>query len=158
MRAVVPWSLFAASLILNVVFLSGALVGGAKQLAMQEAADGPADGGVADRLGLSEAQRDALQDLRDRVRQRGEEVRGATTELRQSLLAKVAAERFDREAFKKTLAEASEQRRAMFVDVAEMLHGYVQKLSPEQRADLLEMAQDRGFLNAMIFGAGAPSG
>ena len=28
MRAVLPWSLFAASLVLNLVFLSGVMVGG----------------------------------------------------------------------------------------------------------------------------------
>jgi Spy/CpxP family protein refolding chaperone len=157
MRAVLPWSLFAASLVLNLVFLSGAMVGGARELAKQQAVDGPA-AGLADRLDLSAAQRDALEDLRAQARQRGDEVRSATAELRQSLLAEMAAERFDREAFKETLSEASEQRRAMFVDVAEMLHGYFQKLSPEQRADVLEMAQDQGFLKALIFGSGAPSG
>ena len=157
MRAVLPWSLFAASLVLNLVFLSGAMVGGARELAKQQAVDGPA-AGLADRLGLSAVQRDALDDLRAQARQRGDEVRGATAELRQSLLAEMSAKNFDREAFKETLSEASERRRAMFVDVAEMLHGYFQKLSPEQRADVLEMAQERGFLKALIFGAGGPGG
>ena len=151
MRAAIPWTLFAASLVVNIVFLSGAMVSGAKELAKQQAVQGPT-GDLVAQLKLDDAQRAGLEELREKARARGLAMREATGDLRQNLLATLAAPDFDRDAFSETLNEASAARRAMFIDLAEMLHGYLGSLDETQRNRVLAMAEDRGFLKAMMFG------
>ena len=157
MRAAIPWTLFAASLVVNVVFLSGAMVSGARELAKQQTVQSPGSDLVA-QLNLDDSQRAGLDALREQARARGMAMREATVDLRQGLLVLLAAPEFNRETFTETLNEASVARRAMFIDVAEMLHGYLQSLDEGQREQVLVMAEDRGFLKAMLFGPeGGPS-
>ena len=127
MRAAIPWTLFAASLVVNVVFLSGAMVSGARELAKQQTAQSPGSDLVA-QLKLDDSQQAGLDTLRDQARARGLAMREATGDLRQGLLVLLAEPEFDRARFTETLNEASSARRAMFIDVAELLHGYLQSL------------------------------
>jgi len=154
MRAAVPWTLFAASFVVNLVFLGGVLMSGGREMVHETAVElPPAD--VTDPLALTEAQAAGLAALRDRVQERGAALREASGALRQELLGLLAKPAFDRAAFGERLHAASAQREAQFLEIAEMLHGYLQDLSAEQRADLLQRAQDRGFMKALLFGGAA---
>jgi len=153
MRAAVPWTLFAASLIVNVVFLSGVLTSGGRELARQAALELPQDDDVAAPLDLTEAQAADLEALRAAARERGARLREVSTALRQDLLSFLDKADFDRAALAARLHEASIQREDQFIELAELLHGYLQKLTPAQRAELLERSQDRGFLKALLFGS-----
>lgn len=151
MRVAVPWTLFAASLVVNVVFLSGVLTSGGRELVRQTALELPPED-VAEPLALDDTQQAALAALRDEANERGTTLREASNGLRQDLLSLLAAADFDKAAFAESLQRASAQREAQFIELAGLLHSYLQELTPAQRADLLDRAQERGFLKALLFG------
>jgi len=152
MRAAVPWTLFAASLVVNVVFLSGVLMSGGREPLRQAAFEMPPED-VAAPLALNAAQQSGLAALRDQARAQGADLREVSDKIRQDLLGLLAQAEFDRAAFTQRLHEVSLQRETHFLDLAERLHSYLQDLSVPQREDLLERAKARGFLKSLLLGS-----
>ena len=113
---------------------------------------------VAERLGLSDAQHEALMLLRERAEVRMPGLRQAEAPVRAAILQEVAKPSFDRDLVMGMLAERDEERRPYLTEYAEDLHGFLVTLTPEQRAQFLEMATDRRFLRQVYLGAGGSSG
>jgi len=149
-----PWVLFAASLLLNAVFLAGAVFG----WATLKAPFLPNSSGLAavtQELDLSPEQAVALQALRQDFVSRRKEMKQSRGARRGALLAALAEENFDRPGLEEMMTERLADRRIFFADMAEALHGYLQSLSPEQRERFLELAAEPGFLrNVMSDGKG----
>ena len=96
MQARLPWILFAVSLAANVFIVAGAAF---TIYSKHETAEAPEAGRdlVAERLGLSEDQREALRDLRERAEMRRYGMREAVGPMRQAVLEHVASATFDRD-------------------------------------------------------------
>ena len=155
MQARLPWILFAVSLAANVFIVAGAAF---TIYSKHETAESPEAGRdlVAERLGLSEDQREALRDLRERAEMRRYGMREAVGPMRQAILEHVASATFDRDRVMRLLEDWSEERRMYFAEYAEDLHGYLATLRPEQRARFLELAREPGILR-LVFGRPRPT-
>ncbi len=149
MQRKLPWMLFAASMALNILFVSGFLVGQASSGQADSAASKLEE--VAERLSLSDEQRQGLVDLRGRLAERRAGMRDQKQAQRQAMWAEMAKPEFDRAAFEDQLSARFDQRRDFFVEFAESLHGYLATLSPEQRTDFIAMAEERGFMRKLFF-------
>ncbi len=145
-----PWVLFAASLLLNAVFLAGAVFGWTT-LKAPFLADSSGLTVVTQELSLSPEQAAAMQVLRQDFASRRKEMKQSRGARRGRLLAALAEESFDRPALDAMMTERSAERRTFFADMAEALHGYLQSLSPEQRERFLELAAEPGFLRKVMF-------
>ncbi len=149
MRAKLLWILLGVSLAANLFFAAGAvysLYGGEHRgwRAKVSVDD------VAERLGLSPAQRDALQALRDQAPDTPRPSREERAERRATFLAELAEPEFDRARVQALMAERMTRRQERILGRAEALHGYLATLDPEQRAGFLEMAKERGFLRGLF--------
>lgn len=145
-----PWVLFSASLLLNVVFLAGAVFGWST-LKAPFLADSSGLAVVTEELALSPEQAAALKALRQDFVSRRKEMRQSRGARRGALLATLAEEDFDRPALEEMMNERLASRRVFFADMAEALHGYLQSLSPEQRERFLDLAAEPGFLRKVMF-------
>ena len=145
-----PWVLFAASLLLNAVFLAGAAFGWST-LKAPFAGDGSGLAQVTEELSLSPEQAAAFKALRQDFASRRQEMGQSRGTRRGALLAALTGEEFDRPALEEKMDERLAGRRVFFADMAEALHGYLQSLSPDQRARFLELAAERGFLRKAMF-------
>lgn len=157
MSSRLPWFLFAVSLAGNLFFGAGVAYTVYKERRVTESAEARVDV-VAERLGLSDAQHEALMLLRERAEVRMPGLRQAEAPVRVAILKEVAKPSFDRELVMGMLAERDEERRPYFAEYAEDLHGFLVTLRPEQRAQFLEMATDRRFLRQVYLGAGGRPG
>ncbi len=149
MRAKLVWILLGVSLAANLFFAAGAvysLYGGEHRgwRAKVSVDD------VAERLGLSPAQRDALQALRDQAPDTARPSREERAARRATFLAELAEPEFDRARVQALMAERMTRRQERILGRAEALHGYLATLDPEQRAGFLEMAKERGFLRGLF--------
>ncbi len=149
MKGKLVWILLGVSLAANVFFAAGALYsfyggdhrGWRKEVSIDS---------VAEQLALSPGQRDGLQALRDRARDRPRPSREARAARRASFLAELAEPEFDRARLQALMAERRVGRQERILSRAEALHGYLATLDPEQRAGFLEMAKERGFLRGLF--------
>jgi Spy/CpxP family protein refolding chaperone len=149
MKGKLVWILLGVSLAANLFFAAGALYsfyGGDHRGRYAEVSVDS----VAERLALSPAQRDALQALRDRARNRPRPSREEYQQRRATFLARLAEPEFDRARLQALMAERTAGRQESILDRAEALHGYLAALDPEQRAGFLEMAKQRGFLRGLF--------
>lgn len=145
MKTKLPWVLFAASLLLNIAFLSGSFLG----------ADDSSDGAkpdVAEVLELDSAQQQALTDLRAAMAGRREARRERRKAFKEALIATLKAPAFDATALEPVLEGSSDNRRLGMLAMAEGLHGLYQTLTPEQRRSFKEAAEERRFLWRLVFG------
>ena len=149
MKGKLVWILLGASLAANLFFAAGAIyafyggdVRGGHAAVSVDA--------VAERLDLSQAQRDGLQALRDQARNRPRLSREERAERRAAFHAELAEPEFDRARLQALMAERMTRRQERILGRAEALHGYLATLDPEQRADFLEMAKERGFLRGLF--------
>ena len=145
-----PWTLFAVSLAANVFFLAGAAYTIYMEHQVAESPEARSDM-FADRLGLSEEQREGLRDLRERAEIRRLGMREVLGPMRQAVLKEVANQTFDREHVMHLLQDWSAERHPYFAEFAEDLHGYLNTLQPEQRDRFLEMAREPGIFR-QVFG------
>ncbi len=151
MKNRLPWFLFAVSLTANVFFAAGV---GYTVYQDRRAADSPEArvDMVAERLGLDEAQHEALSLLRERSAMRRPGLRQADAPVRAAVLKQVAQPQFDRDLVMSLLVERDEERRPYFAEYAEDLHGFLITLTPEQREKFLDMAREPGFLRRVYRG------
>lgn len=140
-----PWLLLAVSLAANVFFAAGAAYTIYTERTAAESADARVDL-VAERLGLSDDQREGLRLLRERAALRRDGMRETGAPMRAAILDQVAAPTFDRARVLELLNDWGAERRLYFAEFAEDLHGYLATLSQEQRARFLAMAREPGFL------------
>ena len=155
MKGKLVWFLLGVSLAANLFFAAGAIYTLSGEDHRRRIPAGATVDAVAERLALSPAQRDALQALRDTVRNRPRPSREERAERRASFLANLAAPEFDRARLQAMMEERRAGRQERLLGRAEALHGYLATLTPEQRAGFLEMAKERGFLFG-LFGRPRP--
>lgn len=149
MKGKLVWIVLGASLAANIFFAAGAVYSlYGEPHPWRRAAVSVDD--VAARLDLSPAQRDALEALRDEARARPRPSREEREQRRAAFLAELAKPEFDRAALEALMAEYRAERQARILDRAEALHDYLATLAPEQRAEFLEMAKERGFLRGLF--------
>ncbi len=151
MKDRLAWFLFAVSLAANVFFAAGV---GYTVYQDRRAADSPEARVdlVAERLGLDDAQHEALGSLRERAAMRLPGLRQADRPVRTEILKQIAQPSFDRELIMDMLVERDEERRPYFAEYAEDLHGFLVTLTPEQRETFLGLARERGFLRRVYGG------
>ena len=151
MRSRLPWILFVLSLAANIFFVIGV---GTTYLTERKLAESPKQriAFLADRLDLSEEQRQDLGALRDAVRQRWTGMRGGFRDRRAALMAEVTRPEFDRDRVL-ALLDRGAARRDSLADMAEEVHAFLRTLSSAQRETLLDMIQGRSFLRT-LFGWG----
>ena len=145
MKTKLPWILFAGSLLLNISFLSGGLLG----------AYDPWDRAkpdVAEALDLDAAQQQGLSDLRSMMADRRAARRDRLKAFKKALLATLDAPAFDAGLLEAVLEGSSDSRRQGMLAMAEGLHGFYQTLTPEQRQRFREAAEERRFLWRLVFG------
>ena len=152
MRRSLPWILLAASLVVNAFFLAGA-VWGHHGMSWWRGERGAMDY-VVDRLDLNAGQRSALESLHAGMAERRDEMREGRRSMRRELLAELTKESFDEERFLTLMDQRAAERRTMFLEIARGMHGFLRQLSPEQREKFIELADDRRFRRALIFGGG----
>ncbi len=149
MRRRLPWILFVLSLAANIFFLIGV---GATYLTERKLAESPEQriAFLADRLDLSEEQRQDLRALRDAMAQRWTGMRGGFRDRRAALMAEVVRPAFDRDRVLALLDRGAAQRRDSLADMAEEVHAFLRTLSSAQRETLLDMLQERNFLRSLF--------
>ncbi|MHA1154172.1 MAG: Spy/CpxP family protein refolding chaperone [Alphaproteobacteria bacterium] len=147
MKGKLVWILLGVSLAANLFFAAGALYsfygGEHRGWRAKVSVDD-----VVERLALSPAQREALQELRDKARDRPRPSREEREQRREP--------EFDRARMQALMVERMAVRQERILDRAEALHGYLATLDPKQRAGFLEMAKERGFL-FRLFGRPQPT-
>lgn len=153
MRARLPWVLLTVSLAANLFFAAGVAYTVYTERRVAESVEARVDL-VADRLGLSEAQREALSLLRERAALRRDGMRDRSAPMRRAILDQVAAPDFDRARVLALLDDWGGERRLYFAEFAEDLHDFVRTLDAGQRERFLAMAQEPGFLRQVSTGAG----
>lgn len=148
-----PWALFAVSLALNLFFLGGVGYSWMTTGRLVESPDARLDT-VAEQLALSEAEKQGLIDLRGRLREVWSATRSQNGRWRATALAVLADDEFDRAEAMRLTRERYELRGTAVVDSMQELHGYLATLSPDQRRQFVDMAQDRRFFRS-LFGRSA---
>lgn len=151
MNSRLPWVLFAVSLAANVFFAAGAGYTIYKERQVSQSAEARIDV-VAERLGLNEAQHQALSLLRERAEVRRPGMRATEAPVRAAILEQVAQPTFDRDRVMGMLEFRDVERRPYYAEYAEDLHGFLVTLTPEQRQTFLEMAREPGFLRKVYLG------
>ena len=148
MLKALPWVLFVASLVVNALFIGGALFGhghGHWKKDREHAWER-----VVDKLDLTAEQTSALEDLRADLMTRGRDMREQRKEMRRAMLDELRNETFDEARFMTLMEDAGAERRAFFLDMARQFHAFMGQLSEDQRADLLEMVENRRFRRAFF--------
>lgn len=144
-----PWALFAVSLALNLFFLGGVGYSWMTTGRLVESPDARLDT-VAEQLALSEAEKQGLIDLRGRLREVWSATRSQNGRWRATALAVLADDEFDRAEAMRLTRERYELRGTAVVDSMQELHGYLATLSPDQRRQFVDMAQDRRFFRSLF--------
>lgn len=150
MLRVLPWVLFAASLIVNALFIGGALFGHGHGYWKKDR-DGAWER-VVEKLDLTTEQEAGLKALRADLVERGRDMREGRKEMRRAMLDELRQETFDEARFTVLMEEGGAVRRAFFLDMARQMHAFMGQLSEHQRERLVEMIEDRRFRRAFFFG------
>ena len=148
MRKALPWVLFVASLIVNALFIGGALFGHGHDYWKKDR-DGAWER-VVEKLDLTAEQETALMGMRADLMERGRDMRERRTEMRQAMLDELRRETFDEARFTAIMEEGGAERRAFFLEMAGHMHAFMGQLSEDQRTRLLEMIEDRRFRRAFF--------
>jgi len=144
-----PWVLFAVSLALNVFFVGGVGYSWLTTGRLVESPDARLDT-VAEQLALNESEKQGLIELRGRLREVWSAMRSQNGGVRAEALEELASAEFDREKVLRLTRQRYELRSTTIVDSMEQLHGYLSTLSPEQRSQFVDMAQDRRFFRNLF--------
>ena len=148
-----PWALFAVSLALNLFFVGGVGYSWMTTGRLVESPDARLDT-VAEELSLTAAEKQGLIELRGRMREVWSAMRSQNGSVRAATLEELASDDFDREKVLQLTRERYELRSATIVDSMQELHDYLTTLTPEQRRQFVDMAQDRRFFRN-LFGRSA---
>ena len=105
---------------------------------------------IAEQLELSAEQRQGLEDLRAKARERWSGSRGQWGDQRRQTMAEIAKPELDVTRIETMMRERSEARIVGFTETARDLHGFLATLSPEQREAFTAMSEERGFLWRLI--------
>lgn len=148
MRKLLPWVLFGASLIVNALFIGGALFGHGfghwnkdREAAFER---------VVEKLDLTAEQEASMMSMRDGLLDQGRDMHDQRTQMRRAMLDELRGETFDEARFVALMEEGGARRRAFFLDLARRLHAFMGELSEDQRERLLEMIEDRRFRRAFM--------
>ena len=148
MRKLLPWVLFGASLIVNALFIGGALFGHGfghwnkdREAAFER---------VVEKLGLTDEQEASMMSMRDGLLDQGRDMHDQRTQMRREMLDELRGETFDEARFVALMEEGGELRRTFFLELARRLHAFMGELSEDQRERLLEMIEDRRFRRAFM--------
>jgi uncharacterized membrane protein len=148
MRKLLPWVLFGASLIVNAMFIGGALFGHGfghwnkdREAAFER---------VVEKLDLTDEQEVSLMSMREGLLDQGRDMHDQRTQMRRAMLDELRGETFDEARFVSLMEEGGERRRAFFLELARRLHAFMGDLSEDQRERLLEMIEDRRFRRAFM--------
>lgn len=110
---------------------------------------------VADELGLSADQREALALLRERAAIRRSAMKESLAPAQAAVLQQVSQTDFDRERVKTLIADWNAERQLYYLTFAEDLHDFLSTLTPEQRQSFLAMAREHRFMRQIFRGAKA---
>ena len=145
------WIALAVSLALNLSFVG---VWGYSAVTADEIAKADTDyiEEVSTHLLLNEEQHAALLDLRRKAQDRWRGLSGGSAALRDSIVRSLAAENYDQEAVKATVAGRLDERAEVISAIMGDLHGFMATLSPNQREAMLSLVERRGFLRGIFRG------
>ena len=143
------WLLLIASLALNVFFVGGALYYRSMAGHLRGSPEARIEF-LRDRLNLTDMQVDELGNLRRTMQELREGREESRAERRRELWALMVEPELDRDALRAIMLKAQDERMERWMEMAEIMHGYLAKLSPEQRAAFVEMAQDRDFFRRFM--------
>ncbi len=150
MLKALPWVLFVASLIVNALFIGGALFGHGHGYWKKDR-DGAWER-VVEKLDLTTEQEAGLQALRADMIERGRDMREGRKEMRREMLDELRQETFDEARFTALMEEGGAERRTFFLEMARQMHAFMGQLSEDQRERLIEMIEDRRFRRAFFSG------
>jgi Spy/CpxP family protein refolding chaperone len=100
---------------------------------------------VADRLGLSEEQKQAFARLREDMAARGRQTREATAAARQELWSHLSSGTAEPHKIRDLMEFEADQNRQLRLQMLDHVRQFMQTLTPGQRAALLKAFQNRGF-------------
>lgn len=149
MKARLPWLLLAVSVALNVFFVGGALY---SMAASERLSDDPKArvAFVAEQLALSEAEVEQLAALRQRIRERWGETRAQSQAIRGRIMMEVAKPELDLEQVNLLVEERAALRGPAMRETVSDMHGFLATLSPEQKAEFVALASERGFFRRLF--------
>lgn len=148
--------LLAVSLAVNVFVVAGVVYTVYKEQHATASAEARVDL-VADELGLSAEQREALALLRERAAIRRSAMKETLSPAQAAVLQQVSEASFDRDRVKALIAEWNEERQLYYLTSSEDLHEFLMTLTPEQRRSFLAMAREHRFMRQVFRGAKAAS-
>lgn len=139
-RSRLVWIALALSLTLNVFFVVGVLW---FRIAGQPMHMTPAERVAAaeNELNLTAEQRDAFQQFVNQVREHSRQLRESNQPLIQQVWDELAKPQPDQVLIGRLVDEATEHRHNYQKDMAELLSRFLAVLSPEQRAQFVELAK-----------------
>ncbi|HEX7970283.1 MAG TPA: periplasmic heavy metal sensor [Stellaceae bacterium] len=132
------WVALALSLTLNIFFVAGLLW---TRAAEPVSAFPERLARVADEINLSQHQRGAFQQLQREMLDRSQRLRDSNRPVFQSIWDELGAAQPDQARISQLVDEATENRRAYQMDVSAALGRFLAVLSPEQRAQFVELAK-----------------
>lgn len=144
--------LLAVSLAVNVFVVAGVVYTVYKEQHATASPEGRVDL-VADELGLTAEQREALALLRERSAIRRSAMKETLSPAQAAVLQQVSEPSFDRDRVKALIAEWNEERQLYYLTSSEDLHEFLMTLTPEQRRSFLAMAREREFMRQVFRGA-----
>lgn len=143
------WALLVLSLALNVFFVGGVIYekfsGDQAELESDVAVSS-----LASDLGLNDEQRQALLDLREKIRGHWQDARSASDSIREEMLGALSNPTFDEAAMQDLATRRYEPRSAAIVATSKDLHDYLMTLSDSQRIQFLDMAREPGFFRTLF--------
>jgi len=137
-----PLYLLTLSITFNVFFAGGFLQ--AQYAAPKSEARGTVSL-VADRLGLSEEQKQAFARLREDMAARGRQTREATAAARQELWSHMSTGAAEPRKVRDLMEFEADQNRQLRLQMLDHVRQFMQMLTPDQRAAVLKAFQKRGF-------------
>lgn len=141
MKRRLPWILFILSLILNVALIGGAIYVKSKTEHYRAHPEARAEY-LADELQLDQSQHDALLSLTETLTEAREQREGQRQDFRERFLALLAQPELTREDVVRELESGTGDWIQRFTDKMMLIHGFVQKLTPEQREELFSLARE----------------
>lgn len=153
MKRSLPWILLVVSLLVNAGFVYGAWQAQQQAEALTQATALETQV-VLERLELTEAQHQALEQTRQALQERRLQDREdpAREERQRQVMGILLEADYDREAVRAMLMEDSERRVERWLDMGKEVHHFLQQLEADQQQVVLELTEShRGWLRALFF-------
>ena len=143
-----PWLLLAVSVVLNLSMVAGFVMTEQKVSRVADPAVRPVE--VSKALALTPEQLEAFTSLQDSLQERRAMFREYMEPVRRAMTDTLIEESFDREAYRQVISKRREVREEFFLQIGEELHGFLQTLSPEQKARFKDLSRERNFLRRFM--------